>query len=354
MSAAELQTEPPLSFAALGRATPADLCARAVRPSWPLVILSAVILFAGCALGPFEYATWPEIAQRFGLVAMMLAGAALFAANDRPRTALTLEAFALTAATALTVPGLTSMIAALDVPYRDAELLAADRMLGFDWAAIVEATRAQPTLSIVMSHIYSSLLWQPAILLPMLAYADPERLRRVLAASTMALCFTVVVFVFVPAETGYVHLGYRRADFPDLLTNTSWGVAEILNGIRAGDRQLWLEGLITFPSYHAVAAALFAYAWMAVPVLRWPFVALNVIMVIACVPIGSHYVVDVIAGLIIAVVAYRAADRYYAKTDTLPPLAPWHETNEGRRILAGLERVKARLPWRAPRLRVPG
>ena len=60
-----------------------------------------------------------------------------------------------------------------------AELLAADHLLGFDWEAIALWTRDRPQFSVFLSHVYSSLLWQPAILMPLLAYADPERLRRV-------------------------------------------------------------------------------------------------------------------------------------------------------------------------------
>lgn len=328
--------------------TRAQFWGRAVRPSWPLVALAAAILLAGTTFGPFVYAPWDETLSRVSVVAAFMAGAALFAANGRARAALMMEAFALTIAVALTVPGLTTMIAALEVPYRDAELLAADNALGFDWQTIVLAVRDRPALSVFMSHCYSSLLWQPLILLPLLAYVDPERLRRVLGASTLALCLTVAVFVFVPAKTGYVHLGYQRADFPDLLANTSWGVYEILHAVRAGERQLSLEGLVTFPSYHAVAAVLFAYAWLAVPVLRWPFFALNVVMLVACVPIGSHYVVDVLAGVVMTPLAYVAVNRYYAKTDPNPPLAPWHQTPEGlalanrTSVLAGQGRPRVR------------
>lgn len=347
MSALDLPAPPSLTLSALRTLSVERVAARAIRPAWPLLAASALIVFIGCALGPFDYASWADIIQRFSVVALFLTGAALFAANDRPRTALTLEAFALTLTTALTVPGITSMVAALGLPYRDAELLAADHLLGFDWEAIALWTRDRPQLSVFLSHVYSSLLWQPAILMPLLAYADPERLRRVLGAATISLCATVAIFVLTPAETGYVYLGYQRSEFPDLLANTSWGVAEILNAIRAGDHQLSLEGLITFPSYHAVAAVLFAYAWMAIPVLRWPFVALNVTMVFACVPIGSHYVVDVIGGLIIAYFAYRWTDRYFSRTDPLPPLAPWRDTNEGRRLIAAYDALASRLPWRA-------
>lgn len=320
-------------------ATPRTYWLRAVRLSWPLIAASALIVATGCIAGPFTYAPLGDTLQRVLVIATMLATAAVFCANNRPRTALVIECIGLAIAVAATVPGLTTMIVALDMPYRDAELLAWDKALGFDWEAIVLWVRDYPALSIVMSHCYSSILWQPMLLIPCLAFSDPERLRRIMGASTVALLVTVVVFAFYPAETGYVHLGYKRSEFPHLLANTSWGVHAILEAVRGGSRQLSLEGLVTFPSYHAVVAVLFAYGWRAVPVVRWPMIMLNFVMLIACVPIGSHYVVDVLAGIVIAFAAYKFADRYFGRTDTLPTLERWYETEEGKVLASILGRL---------------
>ena len=32
------------------------------------------------------------------------------------------------------------------------------------------------------------------------------------------------------------------------------------------------------------------------PTLRWPFAAINLLMVVSAVPVGGHYVVDTMAG----------------------------------------------------------
>ena len=304
-------------------ATPAEFWGRAVRPAWVLIVIATIILLAGTVLGPFSYAPLHITIARLSIVGSFALGVALFRANDRQRSALMMEAFALSMAIGLTVPGITSMIAALNVPYQDANLLALDRALGLDWNAIVLALRNHQTPSLILSYCYSSLLWQPVFLFPILAYVDPERLRRILAASAIALFVTVIIFIFVPAKTGYVHLGYERSDFPNIHVNTSWGVFEILEDIRRGSRQLSLEGLVTFPSYHACAAVLLAYGWWALPILRYPFVILNVVMFVACVPIGSHYIVDVLAGFFLALTTFFVADRYFEKTDPHPPLAPW-------------------------------
>jgi membrane-associated phospholipid phosphatase len=322
----------------------------AIRPAWIVVAVASVLVMLVSVLTPFDYASWSEIAGRTAVIALFLAGAVYCAANDRRYTSLALESSALSVAVALTVPGLSSYIASWGVAYADEALLAADRALGFNWLAIALWFKARPDLSVAMSHIYSSLLWQPAFLLPALAYCDPERLRRVLAASAMALFVTVLFFTIAPAKSGYAHFATSPADFPHVLVSTGWESAKIIANYRGGETQMILEGLITFPSFHAVAAALFAFAWMGIPVLRWPFAILNILMLVSCVPIGSHYVVDVFAGIVLAFAAYRAADRYFTGTDQSAPLPGWRETPEGADLIRQCDSVRAAF-WRGIALR---
>lgn len=59
-------------------------------------------------------------------------------------------------------------------------------------------------------------------------------------------------------------------------------------------------GILTFPSVHAGVAALCAWAAWDVKWLRAPFGLLNVAMAISAISHGSHYLVDVIAGVAVA------------------------------------------------------
>lgn len=80
--------------------------------------------------------------------------------------------------------------------------------------------------------------------------------------------------------------------------STSWPV---FLGLRDGTLHtvygLNSEGIITFPSPHAALGILFAVALWRVSVVRWIALVLNGLMVIAPPAYGSHYVVDVIAGI---------------------------------------------------------
>jgi membrane-associated phospholipid phosphatase len=68
-----------------------------------------------------------------------------------------------------------------------------------------------------------------------------------------------------------------------------------------------LNGVVTFPSFHAAAAILLGWGFWALRWIRWPAVALNIAMFLAAVPIGGHYVADILAGAAAAVLAIKVA-----------------------------------------------
>jgi membrane-associated phospholipid phosphatase len=69
------------------------------------------------------------------------------------------------------------------------------------------------------------------------------------------------------------------------------------------------EGIITFPSLHAALGLIFALALWPDRVLRWFSLALNLLMIVATPIDGSHYFVDVFAGLAIALMGWFVARR---------------------------------------------
>ena len=64
-----------------------------------------------------------------------------------------------------------------------------------------------------------------------------------------------------------------------------------------------LEGVIAFPSFHTVLAVLAAFALWPIPYVRWAGGLVCMLIVVATVMTGWHYVVDVAAGVGVAVVS---------------------------------------------------
>jgi membrane-associated phospholipid phosphatase len=62
------------------------------------------------------------------------------------------------------------------------------------------------------------------------------------------------------------------------------------------------QGLIGFPSYHAVLALLVVWYARELPVIRWIALGINAVVLVATPIQGGHHVVDVLAGFPVAAV----------------------------------------------------
>jgi membrane-associated phospholipid phosphatase len=67
------------------------------------------------------------------------------------------------------------------------------------------------------------------------------------------------------------------------------------------------EGIITFPSLHAALAIIMIVAFWPVPVARWIGAVINSLMLAATPINGSHYFIDIVAGVAIAILCLIAA-----------------------------------------------
>jgi membrane-associated phospholipid phosphatase len=95
---------------------------------------------------------------------------------------------------------------------------------------------------------------------------------------------------------------------------TGDGFFPIIEDLRAGVFKIihveGIFGLITFPSFHAASAVLFAWANWSIRVYRWPMLLLNVGMLIATPIEGSHYLIDVIAGVLVATASIQLVRKF--------------------------------------------
>ena len=115
----------------------------------------------------------------------------------------------------------------------------------------------------------------------------------------------------MPAGGIYSFLEIQPWEFANLSPIMTTDQIMRLDALRSGQHTLIseLEGLITFPSFHAVWAFLFMWGFFPIKQFRFGAIFLN-LLVIASTPIqGAHYFIDVVGGLIIAVVAIWAATR---------------------------------------------
>lgn len=277
-------------------------------------ILGLMVAAAAAGLGAsglgFDWrsAAMPATAAA-GLVALSLA----YRRRD-PRLAATLVGVAHLVAFTAVGALLSYMAATLNRPLWDETLHAWDRALGLDWRAYLDFVNARPSLGFVFTLAYASLLPQMVIATVALGFFRSSASCRTFVLAVMLSGLAAILFsAAMPAYAMFVHLGLEPADYPNLSPAAGFVHVRDLDALRDGTlRTITLtgaEGIITFPSYHASLAAIFAWAFWQVRRLRWPGLVLNV-LVVAATPIdGGHYFVDVIAGLAIAALSVAAASR---------------------------------------------
>jgi hypothetical protein len=213
--------------------------------------------------------------------------------------------------TALMTP-LTYVAASTDFTMKDASLLAIDRALGFDWAAYVGYVDRHPTLAAWLNTGYAMIRW-PIFAIPVALAAKGyyRRIEEFTFAFGLALVVTTFISALVPAIGVYQQIGLDPSTLHNIDPGPYLDQLRDLPPTRAGSLRhlelLNLGGIVTFPSFHAASAVL--YAWALWP-YRWfrPLIVLINGFMLAATPLnGGHYFIDLFAGVTIASLAIVAA-----------------------------------------------
>jgi membrane-associated phospholipid phosphatase len=190
------------------------------------------------------------------------------------------------------------------IPYRDDWLATADLALGFDWRALNAMVEAHPWLATVMMLAYVTMVPQFAVAIVALAVAGRlRRLQHLMLSVALCLTVTLGIFAVMPALGYHGHLGLP--DAPPFVA--------LLQALRSGAvgtvRLETLDGLISFPSFHTAAALMLAWAFWDLRLLRWPAIGINLLVVASTPVMGSHYLVDLIAGAALGAASVATARR---------------------------------------------
>lgn len=251
-------------------------------------VLASLLLYGALGL---RFAD-PALAMPSALSFIALGGAWLLRSRSCQMPADALEALGLVHLQGLAGWALLYPMAVLSGPFADVALSNADHMFGFDYSAVYAAFHGNDLLKLA----YNSFFWQSvAVILALVALR--KDVWRFVSALALALVVTALLYPFAPAEgpMNFYHLAPAQPHIAVIEALRDQGARTITIDM--------LVGMVSFPSYHTAAAVIFAWAMWPVRLLRWPFIALNGMMIFATVPIGDHYLVDVIAGAAVAIVS---------------------------------------------------
>jgi len=270
--------------------------------SFPVyALLGAALLFIAVivALTDFYWDLGIVKGAAMALTLLALLGmAARWLSFERLGTAL--EAAALFSAVGILGPFCAVIMASTALPLADEMLARSDQLLffGFRREVLVEAVRHWGAFMQVTRWVYHSLLWQPFLLIALLAAAGHTRqCWRFVASWGVALGICLLVFPLLPAVGAPPYF----LDFLDTFNGARNG------GLRAIGQGA-LTGIITFPSFHAAGAVLLGWAFRSIRPIAPAMVALNVLMIGAAL-IAGHYLIDLVAGAAVAWLAIRITRR---------------------------------------------
>lgn len=178
------------------------------------------------------------------------------------------------------------------LPLWDAALNRADRALGFNWPDYYHWINARPAWHMTASLAYDSAALQLLLLLVVFALGQRrERANELFYGFVFCGLLTLLIGALLPATGAF---GYFHTPAPPVYVVQ---YLELRHGGLRDINLLRVQGLVQFPSFHAVLAGLFVYTTRGMRWLFWPLLALNLLMLASCPVLGGHYLVDLIAGL---------------------------------------------------------
>jgi membrane-associated phospholipid phosphatase len=287
---------------------------------WTLVALVAAFVLIAATFSNFTLVPKSYVATASVCLLLKLGARYYRDWRNDENLASTLESTTQLIAFAAVAAPLSYVAASASLPLRDAALAHLDHALGFDWKGLLALMQQWPDFFRLMHLIYLSLSLQMIAALLLLGFTGRlPWLRIYMLAFIFAALITIAISTLLPAEGAWLYYGITGTPAPLPLSHTSWPV---FFGLRDGSFRLLMgvgtEGVITFPSLHAALAVILVAAFWQVPIARWPAVVLNSLLLVATPIDGSHYFVDVIAGIGIAALCVAAARTLVMRWAVLP------------------------------------
>ncbi|MEW6634682.1 MAG: phosphatase PAP2 family protein [Pseudomonadota bacterium] len=175
-------------------------------------------------------------------------------------------------------------------------------LLHFDWRSFISYIDDRPRLASLLAFAYGTLFFQ-LLLLPawFVVWGDSVRACAIIFSyATLCLCSSILGALY-PALGTYVSYGVEIGDLTNINAKYGYFFLDQFHAVRDQSEYLFrldhAKGIVTFPSVHAGAAALCAWAAWGSRILRFPLLGLNIVMAVSAITHANHYLIDVVAGI---------------------------------------------------------
>lgn len=270
---------------------------------WTLVLVISPIVFCLSLLSGFTLTA---------LSAVMLVGYALFALilhfrspasfGRHARWIALLECYILFSLISILGAILAYLAEVHSGQFIDEALDIADQAIGFRWLSVHHLMSERPIIHRLMNISYLFCFPMPLIVFALLhANLQIKRSYIYIAAYGLTLAITVAVFFFTPAKGAFGFYLHNGPGTPDGGVHFGAIIAQLRGGSLTRLDLSDMGGIVSFPSFHAAMAILFAWGAWPIRRARIPMLAANGLMWVSAIPIGGHYLVDLLGGSLIAV-----------------------------------------------------
>jgi membrane-associated phospholipid phosphatase len=196
------------------------------------------------------------------------------------------------------------------LPLRDHLLARLDARLGLQVPAVLGWFERNAAARHLLAASYDLLMPMMICAAVVTAFFGPIRaIKRYIVSVAVAICLAIPVSWACPAVGPWVTYGFHP-------NAGQAACAQFLGRLRQpGPFTIDMDytaGLIAFPSFHAILAALACIALWSVPKLRAPAAILCALIVCSTVATGWHYVADALGGIVFAALAHAGATLFLA------------------------------------------
>jgi len=201
---------------------------------------------------------------------------------------------------------LSYLVVSTNFPLVDHQLDQIDKWMNFDWVSLYDWLQLHPLMGLILKISYNSLLLQMVFTVIFLGFTNRfAELSQFVLMLVISTLITIAFSGFFPAAGAWKY--YAVSEGVDLSALTHFEL--LRSGLLKTVDLINTQGLISIPSFHAVLAILITYALRTSRIVFPLALILNSAMLVSIPTEGSHYLIDLLSGVLLAVLTIWTVTR---------------------------------------------
>lgn len=207
------------------------------------------------------------------------------------------------------------LVATFNFPFQDKIFDKYDKILGFYWYDWFDYIKNNKVIGFILYYSYSSIILQMIVIIILLGLNGHfKQFDKFIFLYATSGFIAIILSGIFPALAIYHHYNISPEVIKNAYIVAPYDHIDDVLKLRSGVINFLppegsFKGIITFPSFHASLGVIFIIVTLNLAYIRWFFIILNILMILATPFNGGHYFVDVIAGIVIVLVMNFIANK---------------------------------------------